>query len=245
MKLKLKSERDVHILGVAGTLDEKSFAVLHAGITKLFKTGKNKIILDLAEAEVHRPEPLHGLTELNHLARELAGEIVIVGAASDIAEELRHAAGAGGIVVMPDVATALQRLLPPLRPSVATPEKPSSIPEKAVAANESRAPLVTEARAPSSPAPSHDLTSEKLQAEVLQLRSQLREKEGGELAKLRQESALCQEQNNQLKLLLERLVLERRSPPNEAAYQAKIRSLETEMEETIQRLAAATPAAKA
>ncbi len=221
MKLKLKSDRDVHILGVIGDLDAKGFAVLRAGITQLFKSGKNKIILDLSESKVLRPEPLRELTHLNRLARELAGEILIAGAQPDVAQELQEAAGTEGVVIVSDLASALRRF----RPLV----------QAAVQENE---PLVIETSmgAPSQPGtPSQ--AGARLQEEILALKNQLREKESGDLPNLRRENSILKDQNTQLKVLLERQVIERRSPPDESAYQEKIRNLESQVEEVLQKLA--------
>jgi len=222
MKLKLKSDRDIHILGVIGDLDAQGFAVLRAGITQLFKSGKNKIILDLSQSKVLRPEPLRELTLLNRLARELAGEILIAGAQPDVAQELQEAAGTEGVVIVSDLASALRRFRPLVQ-----------------AAAQENEPLVAEtslgaARAAGQESPQ---PGARLQEEILALKNQLREKESGDLSNLRRENALLKDQNTQLKLLLERQVIERRSPPDESAYQEKIRSLESQVEEALQKLA--------
>lgn len=77
MKLTLESVRDINILQATGEMTPENFAVLKAGVKKLFKDGKNKIILELPESDSISPEILRELAVLNLTAAELAGQIIL------------------------------------------------------------------------------------------------------------------------------------------------------------------------
>lgn len=77
MKLKLEAVRDISILQAAGQITTENVTVLKAGIKKLFKDGKNKIILELPDSKIITPDVLRELAVLNLLASELAGQIVL------------------------------------------------------------------------------------------------------------------------------------------------------------------------
>src|SRR3954465_5442354 len=77
MNLALERFKDLSILVAKGTISPEKFPVLKAGIKKLFKDGKNKIILELPDSSSFPPEILRELTALNIVASELSGQIVL------------------------------------------------------------------------------------------------------------------------------------------------------------------------
>jgi hypothetical protein len=77
MKLKLENSRDINILQATGAITSENLAVLRAGIKKLFRDGKNKIVLELPDSDSIAPDVLRELAVLNLLASELAGQIVL------------------------------------------------------------------------------------------------------------------------------------------------------------------------
>jgi anti-anti-sigma factor len=79
MKLKMNQQKDVCTLNIAGSVDAKSYTVLRAGLTQLLKTGKNRIIIDMAEVDAIDPTAIKDICQLDSLARELAGQIVLSG----------------------------------------------------------------------------------------------------------------------------------------------------------------------
>lgn len=79
MKLRSISVNDIQVLLVSGSVSFGEVKVLKAGITKLFKTGKNKIILEFSDLHSLSGEILRELSLLDVLARELSGKIVIAG----------------------------------------------------------------------------------------------------------------------------------------------------------------------
>jgi hypothetical protein len=86
MQLSLQSEKNVSILSVKGTLLKKDIPMIFAGIRKLFRDGKNRMILELPESAQITSDDLRELVQLNLLAAELAGEIVF----SAIDENTQH-----------------------------------------------------------------------------------------------------------------------------------------------------------
>jgi len=77
MKLALREEDGCSILSVQGEIDEHNFGVLKAGLSKLFKSGKNRIVLHLEDAG-NLPDPLlQELAILDVFARELSGKLLI------------------------------------------------------------------------------------------------------------------------------------------------------------------------
>ncbi len=79
MKLHLETNRDVNILTASGEINAERFAILKAGIKKLFRDGKNKIILELPESKNFPVEILRVMAQLNLMAAELAGQIILSG----------------------------------------------------------------------------------------------------------------------------------------------------------------------
>ena len=77
MILKLESQKNVSILIAKGAIEKKDVAVLFAGIKKLFRDGKNRLILELPDVSVMSSDDLRELVKLNLLAAELSGEIVL------------------------------------------------------------------------------------------------------------------------------------------------------------------------
>ncbi len=77
MKLKLETIRDVSVLTASGPMDSENFAVLKAGIRKLLKDGKNRIVLELPDSGTLPPDVLRELAVLNLTAAELSGSIVL------------------------------------------------------------------------------------------------------------------------------------------------------------------------
>ncbi len=77
MKLKLTEEKGIHVLEVKEEVDLKNFQILKAGISKLLKDGRNRMILDFSDTPSIDSACLRELAELNLIARELSGEIML------------------------------------------------------------------------------------------------------------------------------------------------------------------------
>src|SRR5262245_15056237 len=88
MKLSLSEQSGVWILTGVGDISEHDIQVLKAGLTKLFNSGKNRIVVDLPEADRIPPEMLREIARLDITARELSGRIVLAGINSRLREQI-------------------------------------------------------------------------------------------------------------------------------------------------------------
>jgi anti-anti-sigma regulatory factor len=79
LKIALESLKNIPILSVTETVTEHDIAVLRAGLVKILKTGKNKIVLELPKNESLPSEVIRELASFDIMARELAGRLVLAG----------------------------------------------------------------------------------------------------------------------------------------------------------------------
>ena len=77
MKLQLAEHKGIHVLTIDGSIAGRDAQVLKAGIAKLFKDGKNRLVLDVRPPPQMDEETIRELSVMNKLAKELSGEIVL------------------------------------------------------------------------------------------------------------------------------------------------------------------------
>lgn len=77
MKAALSEQKGIQILSVDGPISVHNFQVLRAGVTKLFKDGKNRIVLELNWNKDLDDQIIRDFGVLNLLARELSGELML------------------------------------------------------------------------------------------------------------------------------------------------------------------------
>lgn len=204
MQIKLSREKDVHILTVSGTIAERDASVLKAGLTKLLKDGKNKIILELLQPQGLTPLILKELATLNALARELSGSILLAGVDALTRAKIESLSTPPVIQCHESRAHALAAMAQPVvapgaPPASATGTRPVDV----------------------------------LTQEIEELRKQLRAKESGELETLRKNAATATERIQVLEQQLESLILTRRLPPDLAAHLERMKTLEAQNEELL------------
>ncbi|MBI3544926.1 MAG: hypothetical protein HY075_16765 [Deltaproteobacteria bacterium] len=107
MKLKLTKEKDVAILGVLEEVSPANVVVLRAGIANLLKSGRNKIVVNVAAAQSLQLEVIRELAKLHGLAGELGGEVMLVGQGELVSEAARAEPGSISIRFFPTVELAL------------------------------------------------------------------------------------------------------------------------------------------
>jgi anti-anti-sigma factor len=107
MKVSLRHEDSIAILEVAGEVDAHSFQVLKAGLTKLLRDGKNRIILSLKDANELESDVLRELAIIDVFARELSGKIVLSAENEDLREGVKIFAKPPVIPILSSVALAL------------------------------------------------------------------------------------------------------------------------------------------
>jgi anti-anti-sigma factor len=105
MLLNLQKQGNAHVLEVSGDVDAKGAAILRAGITKLMKSGKDRIIVDFSKAGSIDSTAIRKLGELVELASELMGKIVAAGKELKNAKQLSAA-----IPLLPSVKEAIDYL---------------------------------------------------------------------------------------------------------------------------------------
>jgi hypothetical protein len=218
MKLKLEVVRDVNVLVAAGPIEPANFAVLKAGIRKLFKDGKNKIILELPDSSTFSPEILREIAVLNLLASELAGQIVLAGIAPLTRAKIDAFSKPPVVRAFPDRATAVEFFHPKpdeAKPTPAPKAEPTPAPPSG---SLSEAPSAVAAGA----APDHPSA-----------KTDIRTKELGDLGELRKRLTELEAENRELQSELSRTVALRRDPPDLDSWKEKVSRLEKDLADAI------------
>lgn len=121
MKLKLTQQSDVTILDVLENIEPKSGPILHAGIKKIFQSGKNKIILNLTDTKMLSKPFIKEVMQFNSLA-ELSGQIVIV-SKSEILTDLEKTEGAQPLKFFASIEQAVMAFM--MSAEAAIPDEPA------------------------------------------------------------------------------------------------------------------------
>jgi hypothetical protein len=230
VKLKLRAENDIQILTIAELNSSQNVDVLRAGITQIFKNGKNRIILELAEPKLISAELLRELGRLKLLANELAGDIVLSGLDADTKQKVDNFAKppfAISFLTTTQAVTYFKELhTKPAKPVAASAVSMSPVVPTA-------APVTAPATAPETTPTAGATTSGPVPAIVDKFKEEIRQRELGEMGQLRKEVARLKSENQSLMDLLQKKVLERREPLNVAAYQARIQDLEKQLSDIL------------
>lgn len=128
MKLKLTHEKGVEILSASGAIVDHESKVLRAGISKILKTGKNKILLELPESPDLSSAVIREIAAFDVLARELSGRIVLSGVSPALRAKIEAFAQPPVILCFESKAKAFDFLLGPPKadPVVAAVPAPTS-----------------------------------------------------------------------------------------------------------------------
>lgn len=207
MKLQLVQENGIHILSVSGPVDDQGAQVLKAGVTKLYKNGHNRVIVELLNPREVTSNAFKVFQELHALARELAGDLVIVAAGLkhpqipcyvDRPSGLAHFKGSKGAPVKPAAATSASASSDPdIRPNMAPSELIALI--------------------------------EKRNALIKDLRAQLKDKTAGGVDPTAKDNERLRKENEGLREKLEELIASLRIPKSVKSYDDKIMQLEAEV----------------
>lgn len=249
MKLRMEAVKDISVLIAEGAMTPENFAVLRAGVKKLFKDGKNKIILELPDSAAFTPVVLREFASLNLIAAELSGSIVLAKIAPLTRAKIEAFAKPSAVRCFGDRAAAVEFFHPPgaeeipnsapttlqqgVTPAAAIPD-PS--PPKGIAID---APAATTPSA--SVAPSADPVSED---KAKQFKAEIRAKEMGDLGTSRKRLAELEAENTELKSRLAELVVTRRDPPDLDAWKEKVKGLERQLADAIKTAQDATATKK-
>jgi anti-anti-sigma regulatory factor len=200
MKLALSEQTGVWILSGTGDISEHDIQVLKAGLTKLFNSGKNRIVIDLPEAERIPPEMLREIARLDITARELSGRIVLAGINAGLREQIAQFAIPPVIECVESKEAAVTKLL-----------------EKA------------EEKATEKPGPAGAAAPPPDEEKVKQYKADIRQKELGEPGELRKRVEKLQKQNELLIEQLKTALLARRVPVGDAGLRGEIAALEEKL----------------
>ncbi len=215
MNLNLTQKDGVNVLTVTGGVDLRNIQILKAGITKLYKDGKNKIILELKGSGKLESEVIREIAVLDLFAKELAGSIAIVVDDAELKQGLISFAKPPVMSIFSEMPKAMEYFAKGA--AAAAPEPEELDPEAmkgALAAKEK---------------------------EIEALRNQVKVLDPKETTKLRAENVELQTKLRELEEQLKNLLLERRVPPEADAYKAKIDSMKSTIEELTAKVAAAAP----
>jgi hypothetical protein len=232
MKLKLRAENDVQILTVSELDSTKNVDVLRAGITQLYRNGKNRIVLELTEPKSIPAELLRELGRLKLLANELSGDIVLSGLDPETKQRIDSFAKPPFAISFLTTAQALRffKELSAAKPLPSAAAPATAAPPVAAVMAAPAAPTPPSAAPLAQPAASSSAaTAGPVPAIKDQFKEELRQREMGEVGALRKEVERLKSENHSLMELLNKKVLERREPPDAAAYLAKIQELEKQL----------------
>ena len=218
MKITLSRDRAVDILTAAGAIESRDAEVLKVGISKLIRDGKNQIAIEIAEARVPM-ELIRELVSLDLLAREMSGRVVVVTPQKTLRTEIENFARPATLESFETRAAALEYF-----------EKLNAAPLPPIPAGTSVQPAAPAPAAGAAPAGEQ----KNAEDEVKVLREQIRERELKEVGELRKTIARLEEENKALLAQLQTLVIERRAPPDEAAYRERVRDLEDKLEKMME-----------
>jgi anti-anti-sigma factor len=176
VKISLKEESGVTILSVAGGVDTHGTEVLKAGISRLFQSGKNRIVLNLEDATEIAGEALRELAILDVFARELSGKIVLVATQPSLKESVRQFARPPVIPIASSVSQALEVFAQVTEADAADPETVLALVKRAEKAEREAAALREElARLDTRAVGELRAANEKLKAQVAILEGQVEE----------------------------------------------------------------------
>lgn len=249
MKLKLEVVRDINVLVASGPIEPANFAVLKAGIKKLFKDGKNKIILELPDSSTLSTAILREFAVMNLLASELAGQIILAEISPLTRAKIESFSKPPIVRCFANRAAAVEFFHPkteeapstvaPAATGAAAPAAPADkkmnldfLGDASKGANPAAAPSASGTLAtPGTAAPG---TSAPTTDPNKQAKSDLRAKELGDIGELRKRANDVETENKELKKELAKLVVTRRDPPDLDAWKEKVTRLEKELAEAIQ-----------
>lgn len=227
MKLSLKSQNGIEVLTGGGEISAHDLQILRAGIMKLFQSGKNKIVLEIPEAEKLPPEILREVSKLDLMARELSGRLVLAGVNTVLREQITRFAQPPVIQCFDSKEDAIKHLHQ--SPSQSQPAPVTAAPPPSPSQAPAPAPTPAQAPAPAAPAPTGEASADHAQ----QYKTDIRQKELGDLGSLRKTISSLENENKLLRDQLIVAITHRREAHSEIAAQKQIEALEKKLEEML------------
>jgi hypothetical protein len=239
MKLALSSAEGISVLTGTGQVSVHDLDVLRAGLTKLLKSGRNRIVLELSEAEMIPDGLIRELSKFDMLARELSGRVILAGNNEKLQKRVVQFAEPPVIECFNGKDAALKYFREKDKPAT-TPAPPPAVAAAAVAATKSAAPAAPAGSAQTpptatgaqGPAPGTDPAAaiDPKQA----FKTAVRQKELTEATDLRKRIADLENENTLLAKQLHTAWLASRTAPTQTAQQAELETLRQRMEEILE-----------
>jgi hypothetical protein len=214
VNLSLAQKDGLNILTVTGPMDIRNLQILKAGITKLFKDGKNRIILEIKSEGKLESDVIRELAVLDLFAKELAGSIAVVCGDAELKQSLMSFAKPPVMSIFSEIAQAVEYFAK----GAATAVEPEEIDPEAL-----KGALAAKDR------------------ELEALRNQVKVLDPAEITKLRADNVELQTKIREFEEQVKNLLLERRIPPDADAYKHKIDSMKSVIEELTAKMAAPAP----
>lgn len=217
MKLKAYQKNDVAVLEVSGPMIPQELPVLKAGIGKYFRSGKNKILLDLRKTEELPVFCLKELVKLHLLASELSGAIVIAGKSEAVKKVIQSYSTPPPLRYFEEIDQAIQSFSLADAESVlkdAEPPKPAAAPVPGTL-----------------PAAQDTVRLRELEKENAILRGRVQNADTDASKKLRAENSELKTAVNAMEAEIRELVRFRKTPVDPGAYKSRILQLEASLAE--------------
>lgn len=197
MKVALSLQDGVNVLRVDGPVDIRNLSVLKAGITKLFRDGKNQILLQLEGTGKIESDVIRELAVLDLFARELSGRLAVLCVDEELKKSIASFAKPPVVSIFSDLPSALAHFK-----------------DAASAAEEDEDPKELKSK----------LAARDKEIEAL--KGQIKLLDPGEVQKLRAVNVELQGHIKELEEKIARMLKERRVPADADAYMAKLAEFE-------------------
>lgn len=198
MKIALRQDSGIAILDISGEVSPKEFTVLKAGISKLLRDGKNKIILNLNDAKTLDSDVIREVAIVDLFARELAGRIIISSTDPDLKTNVLNFSKPPVIPFLASVELALD-FFKKMAPDAADSEESAEDLRKAIGAKDK---------------------------ELEAVRAQMKALDPGQITKLKGEKAELLAKCRAYEKQIETLLKSRRDPVDASGFLDKILTLE-------------------
>jgi anti-anti-sigma regulatory factor len=199
MKIALRQEENISILDIEGGIDQHNFDVLKAGLSKLLRNGKNRIVLHLKDAGDLHPDVIRELAILDVFARELSGKLVLASESPELKQKVHTFAKPPVVGILPSVPKAVEYL-----------HDLDSLEGDEGGENLTEVSAALEAKT----------------KEVAALEARLKQTDSGESARLRAENAALNEKVRMLETQIGELLGERKQPVDAEGFLEKFEVLE-------------------
>lgn len=211
MKLKLSEEKKITILTISEDVTATNTEIIRAGIVKLLKSGKNRLVLNLVDAQKIPLEVLKLIVKLHSTATELKGSIVLCGQGELLKQAVLSFSNPPTVKYFTNLEAAISSLQ----------DNPNKEPEKSTAPSSETVQLKEEIK--------------KLENENKTLKGKLQAYNPDEAKKLKAENAELTQKIKLLENQVSQLLKERKKPFDMDSMKSKVTELEAALTDALQK----------